>query len=84
MKFVNSEKVNGELAARNFSEKAKKYYYGAEPLELYEYRNGNDEVKYAVKDCDGIHENLDFEQVDEWFCQMQEEIDRLEESEEEE
>lgn len=77
MKFTNSMKIDGELAARDLSDKARKYYNGTDPLTLYKYTNENDEPRYAVKDDCGIRDNLDFEQVDEWFCQMQEEIDRM-------
>ena len=62
MKFTNCMKVNGELAMRFASEKARKLYNETDPLVVYEYETNVGKL-YAYTGCLGNVEGLTFNQL---------------------
>ena len=69
MKFTNRMKINGELAIRNASEKAQKYYGETDPLDVFAYET-DDGWRYDVRDADGFTKDLTFEKLESWFETM--------------
>ena len=67
MKFTNENKVNGELAVRGFSDKAKKYYDETEPLYVYEYEDDNGNTLYAFDFGGEITSGLSFDEINRIF-----------------
>lgn len=66
MKFTNRMKVNGELAARSMSSKAKEVYEGTDPFYIYEYEV-DEEKRYAYTGCLGEAEGLTFSELEEFL-----------------
>ncbi len=65
--FTNAEKVNGELACKNLSKKALGVYKKKKPLDVYEYCDENGDKLYAFSGCIGSGYDLDFEELQEVF-----------------
>lgn len=62
MKCTNEMKVKGELAVRNLSDKAQKFYSETDPMSVYAY-----DGMYAFDGCMGSAENLTLEQLESAF-----------------
>lgn len=71
-KFTAKEKINGELAARNLSDKAYNFYVNTDPLTVYEYGTENG-TRYAYNSCDSVVSDLT-------FAELQNELEELQES----
>ena len=69
MRFSPQKKIDGELACRRLSEKAKKFYDGTDPLDVFEYQDDNGDKRYAIR---GIIDafNLSFEELDKMFSDL--------------
>lgn len=61
-KFTVKEKINGELAARNLSDKAYNFYVNTDPLTVYEYETENGKM-YAYDSCGLIVSGLTFAEL---------------------
>lgn len=79
MKYTNSMKANGELAVRRMSEKAKQYYNGTDPLDVYEYE-ADGATLYTVYEWGKWTEGLTFEALEAYLEAGQ---DAIEEGEDE-
>ena len=53
MKYTNRMKVEGELAVRMMSDKAREFYHGADPLMVYEYQTDDGARVVIFEDPDG-------------------------------
>ena len=73
MKYSNSQKIAGELAARSLSEKAWKFYQESEPLTVYEYTE-DDQTLYAIDIFSESHDGLTFEELDKFLCDFSDAI----------
>lgn len=72
-KFTSRQAAEGELLVRRLSEKARKYYDGADTVGVYcDDRNDNENI--AVKDIDGVR-IMSFEELQADFEAMQDELD---------
>lgn len=81
MKLTNRMKVNGELAARSLSRKAKEVYDGTDPFDIYEYEvwvDENEEKRYAYTGCLGEAEGLTFAELEEFLENMADEYNCME------
>lgn len=76
-RFTSYEKAAGELAVNHMSKKAREYYNGTDPLDVYKYTGNNGNELYAYKDCEGIHEGLTFKEIQKTFEDFQNIIDDL-------
>ena len=63
MRLTNRQKVNGEMAVRQMSEKAQRGYAGTDPLALYEVGQ-DDETRYVIVDVDGQSKPLTFAEAE--------------------
>lgn len=79
----NNTKVAGELAMRAASFEAWKFYVSTEPLQVYEYET-EDGKRYAYEGVFGENDGMTFEELQNLFEEIQNELDGLEEYEEEE
>ena len=70
MKYTNEMKVKGELAVRNLSDKAQKFYNETDPISVYASYNG----MYAVDGCMGSAEDLTLEQLESMFEEMYDDL----------
>lgn len=71
-KFTSRQAAEGELLVRRLSEKARKYYAGADTVGVYcDDRNDNENI--AVKDIDGVR-IMSFEELQADFEAMQDEL----------
>lgn len=61
-KFTNNEKVNGEMAVRSLSQKARDFYSGSD-IGVYEYKNYQDVTMYAVDGALGYHDGMTFDEL---------------------
>ena len=77
-RFTINEKVNGELACRSLSEKAKDFYNGCSPLDVYEYEDNEGNKLYAYDGVLGPSYDLSFEELNEVFEELNEEFENLE------
>lgn len=81
-RFTVSEKRAGEMAVRRMSDKAKEFYNGTSPLDVYEYtdvdKNDEDITLYAISGTLGEHQGMMFDELEEFFENEQEECERLE------
>lgn len=75
MKYTNRMKVNGELAMRSASEKAQDFYSNTDPLGVYEYEDADGNTLYGYDGCFGSVEGLTFEQLQEEFEAMHDELE---------
>ena len=75
---TNQNKVNGELAIRGMSYKAKKFYNESDPLEVYEYDDESGNKLYACDGAFGYSEGLTFQELQNCFEDMQEEFEGFE------
>lgn len=86
-RFTMSEKRAGEMAVRGMSDKAQEFYNGADPLSVYEYddegENEEPAKMYAIGGCLGDKDGMTFEELEELFISLQDEIERLEAENEE-
>ena len=62
MKYTNAMKINGELAARNLSDRARRIYDITDPFDIYEYEI-DEGTRYAYTGGYGEAINLTFEQL---------------------
>lgn len=69
MKYTNTMKINGELATRQMSKYAKKFYGGADRLDIYEY--DNDGKRYSFCFAGEWTEGLTFGELEDAFEEMQ-------------
>lgn len=63
MRLTNRQKVNGEMAVRQMSEKAQRGYAGTDPLAIYELEH-YDEKRYVIVDVDGLSKPLTFAEAE--------------------
>ena len=78
-RFTNHEKIDGEMAVSKMSEKAKRYYYGTDPLAVYRYATAKaDEDVYAIKECGEWTLDLTFEEAEQYLEDMQTAIEESE------
>ena len=75
-KFTMKEKVNGEMAARNLSEKAFKFYSETDPLTIYEYETENGK-RYAYDFSGTIVSDLTFSELENDFIDLYNEFNEL-------
>lgn len=80
-KFNNSQKLAGEMAIRNLSDKAAEFYNGADPLDVFEYEENGAKL-YAYSGAFGERDDMTFEELERDFEEMQEELDAFEKEEE--
>lgn len=80
------EKRNGELAVRGLSEKAKRYYEGSDlgVVEVAGYKTGYEagERRYAITGEGRDGEWLTLKEVEEYFEEMQDEVEAMMDEEE--
>lgn len=62
-KYTYNMKVQGELAMRSASDVAQRLYESTDPLTVYEYRDAEDQKRYAYTGCLGEAEGLTFEEL---------------------
>ena len=72
---ASKNKVAGELAVRGLSDKARKFYNDADPLEVYEYQDDDGNKLYAYDGAYGYSDGLTFSELEEYFEALQGEID---------
>ena len=75
MKYTNTMKINGEIAARSLSEKARDFYVDTDPLNVYEYEDADGMKLYAYDGCFGSAEGLTFEELQRVFEDMQDDLE---------
>lgn len=73
-RFTITESYNGDFAVRKLSKKAQKYYYGTDPLGVFEVET-DDGVRYYVTGSDELSA-VTFEEMQEYFEAQQAECDR--------
>ena len=71
-------KVNGELAIRGMSDKAKNFYNESDPIEVYEYDDESGNKLYAYDGAFGYSEGLTFQELQNCFEDMQDDFEGLE------
>lgn len=74
MKKTQIMRVAGELAARKLSGKAFELYRNSDPCSIYEYENMDGEKRYAYSFGDAEEENLTFDELNETFESIYDEI----------
>lgn len=72
------QKNQGELAVRDLSEKAFKYYSTTDPLDVYEVETPDGEKRYDVVEGQVETLGLTFKELDEMFTDLREQIEREE------
>lgn len=79
--FTSRQIVNGELACRSLSDKARRVYEETDPLrvaeyEIYEENSEEPTTLYAYKDGSGGYRGLTFEELQEefesWYLEQEE------------
>ena len=78
-KYINSEKIAGEMAIRRMSKKAQDAYYSTDPMALYEYTPHEDTLYTFTGEF--AAEGLTFQEAEEYLESL---YDALIEAEEEE
>lgn len=64
-KHYNIQKINGELATRRLSAKAKEFYNGSDPLDVYEILTAEG-IRYDVRGFLEL-DSVTFEEMEETF-----------------
>lgn len=73
MKFSINDKINGEFAIRRMNEKARWFYSGTDPLDVYEYDGENGKL-YAVRFCGELKTGYTFDSLEEWLTDWAEDF----------
>lgn len=73
--FTSTHKVAGEMAVRQMSEKAQRFYSETEPLMVYEYTDMDDNKLYAYDGCLGKEWGLTFDQMQTFLEAMQDDME---------
>lgn len=72
-KYTNSQKIAGEMACRDLSQKALDFYTTTDPLKVYEYE-ADEGKRYAYTGAIGDKDGLTFEELQEIFEEWHDDI----------
>ena len=61
-KHTNQQKINGELAARSLSLKARNFIDDTDPLTIYQVET-DEGTRFDMESCVGQYENITFEEL---------------------
>ena len=70
MKFTTKQRISGELACQNLSNKAFNFYIDTEPLTVYQYEDNNGKTLYAYCGAIGDRQDMTFEELNECFEEL--------------
>lgn len=78
--FTQNHKVAGEMAVRQMSDKARDFYDNADPFNVYEYTDWDDNTLYACDGCFGTKVDLSFEQIRQFMEDMYDTLEEVDEA----